>query len=102
MDLSKQSGVVTESTLSACVRVPFPSEREAEIAYNSLRVDPEPKRSMCSKKMTLDACVLQVAPPLPRRDFCAKEARQLRVALNSFFDLLLLATSTMDRFGPAA
>lgn len=95
MDLSKQSGVVTESTLSACVRVPFPSEREAEIAYNSLRVDPEPKRSMCSKKMTLDASVLQV-------DFCAKEARQLRVALNSFFDLLLLATSTMDRFGPAA
>lgn len=95
MDLYKHFDVGTESTFSACVRVPFPSEREAQIVFNSLRVDPEPRRSMCSKELTLDASVLQV-------DFCAKEARQLRVALHSFFELLLLATSTMERFGLAA
>ncbi|CAN7997416.1 unnamed protein product, partial [Ixodes hexagonus] len=77
------------------VEVPFPSEREAEIVYNSLRVDPEPRRSTCSKKLMLNGNVLQAK-------FCAKEARQLRVAVNSFFDLLLLATSTVERFGPAA
>ena len=31
--------------MEVSIKVPFPSEREAEIVYNTLRVDPEPKRS---------------------------------------------------------
>lgn len=94
MDLSTRPRPENEGgALSACLKVPFPSDREAEIAYNSLRVDPDPKRSACSKKYSLNGKVLQV-------EFTAKEARQLRVGVNSFFELLLLTVSTLERFGP--
>ena len=43
------------------IRVPFPSAREAEIAYNSLRVDPEPKRGGVNKKLCVDGNILQVS-----------------------------------------
>ena len=36
------------------LEIPFPSAREAEIAYNSLRIDGEPKRSQVIKSLTLD------------------------------------------------
>lgn len=84
----------SQADLSARVSVPFPSERDAEIVYNSLRIDSDPKRSGCSKKLALEGSVLTVC-------FTAKEAKQLRVGVNSFFDLLLLAINTVHRFGPA-
>lgn len=84
----------SDSGLSACVSVPFPSEREAEVVYNSLRIDPDPKRSGCCKKLAVEGSVLTVS-------FNAKEARHLRVGVNSFFDLLVLAIKTVQRFGPA-
>ena len=40
--------------------MPFPTAREAEIAYNSLRVDPEPKRSGVQKQLSVDGVHLCV------------------------------------------
>ncbi len=34
--------------------IPFPNSNQAEIAYNSLRVDREPKRSQVEKTLSLD------------------------------------------------
>lgn len=86
---------VSDAGLSACVSVPFPSEKDAEVVYNSLRIDSDPKRSGCSKKLSLEGSILTV-------NFTAKDARQLRVGVNSFFDLLVLAIDTVQRFGPAS
>lgn len=41
------------SELSSHIVIPFHSEREAEIAYNSLRVDKEPPRGGCSKTLAV-------------------------------------------------
>ena len=40
--------------------VPFQTKREAEIAYNSLRVDREPKRSQVTKTLELDGNSLKM------------------------------------------
>lgn len=95
MTSPRNSEDTSQADLSARVSVPFPSERDAEIVYNSLRIDPDPKRSACSKKLSLEGSVLTAS-------FTAKEAKQLRVSVNSFFDLLLLAINTVRRFGPAS
>ncbi len=42
------------------LEVPFESERDAEIAFNSLSVDPEPKRSGLIKDFVLQGKVLRV------------------------------------------
>ena len=42
------------------LRVPFPCVRDAEVAYNTLRVDPEPPRSEVSKCLQQDANMLIV------------------------------------------
>ena len=65
--------------------------KSAEIAWNSLRVDPEPKRSNLVKQMRVEENQLIV-------DFKCQEARTMRVSVNSFFDLLNLVVQTMDKF----
>ena len=40
--------------------VPFKTARHAEIAYDSLRVDPEPKRGGTKRKMAVEGAVLKV------------------------------------------
>ncbi|KAL3216857.1 hypothetical protein MRX96_032738 [Rhipicephalus microplus] len=84
----------SQADLSARVSVPFPSNRDAEIVYNSLRIDSDPKRSGCSKKLV---CHLGTV-----WHFTAKEPKHLRVGVNSFFDFLILAINTVHRFGPAS
>ena len=74
------------------LKIPFPNQKYAEIAYNSLRVDPEPKRGGCKKILEVDDNVLHVV-------LRATEARTLRVASNSFLDLLILVTQTIEQFG---
>ncbi len=71
--------------------VPFPSSRLAEIAFNSLRVDREPKRGGCKKELSVEGRNLNVV-------FKAEEARTLRVATNSFLDFLVLVSETMEQF----
>ncbi|XP_014477210.1 PREDICTED: EKC/KEOPS complex subunit LAGE3 [Dinoponera quadriceps] len=79
--------------LKVNLSVPFPSAREAEVAYEVLRVDEEPSRSAVTKKLTLNNNILEVS-------FSGKEARKVRVGLTSFFDSLLLVTETIQQFGP--
>lgn len=87
MDKARANALVVD------VEVPFPSEREAEIAYNVLRVGSEPKRSQVQKYITCDRDTLKVK-------FLGEEARQLRVAVNGFMDHLILCTDTIAKFGP--
>ncbi|XP_064647336.1 EKC/KEOPS complex subunit LAGE3-like [Lineus longissimus] len=82
-----------EDEFSIDLKVPFPSEREAEIAHGSLSVDKEPKRGGCRKEMSVNGKLLHVT-------FLAKEAKFLRVSVNSFMDHMALVVETMDQFGP--
>jgi len=81
------------SDLKVDLSVPFPSAREAEVAYQVLRVDKEPSRSGVTKTLTLNDNLLEVS-------FSGKEARKVRVGLTSFFDNLSLVTETIEKFGP--
>lgn len=77
------------------MRVPFPTEREAEIVYNTLRVDPEPKRSQLVRSLILDGNDLCVT-------FACDEPTTMRVSVGSFFDLLTLSVKTIQRFDSEA
>ena len=74
------------------VRIPFPSEREAGIAFNSLRVEVEPGRSKVRRELTLQGAGLTA-------QFKAEELRNLRVAVTNFFEHVILATETIRQFG---
>ncbi|XP_064394332.1 EKC/KEOPS complex subunit LAGE3-like [Halichondria panicea] len=73
--------------------VPFQSQFEAEVAHNTLVVDPEPPRSEVIKSFRVDGAILHIT-------LQAREARMLRVATGAFFDLLILVTNTIEQFGP--
>jgi len=79
--------------LSCDLDIPFQTEREAEIAYNSLRVDKEPKKGGNKKTLSVSGTTLHIR-------FESKEARLLRVAVNGFMDHLILVTQTIEQFGP--
>ncbi len=72
--------------------VPFILARDAEVAYTSMVVDPEPKRSGVTKTLRVEANILTVS-------FTANEARMLRVAVGAFLDLLILVVETIREFG---
>ncbi|CAG2058013.1 unnamed protein product, partial [Timema podura] len=103
------------------ITVPFPTAREADIAYKVLKVDAEPKRSQASKDMNSqrqyivsdnaetmhhlagtkqsdisDQSAVSANRSRGSGNFSAPEVRQLRVAINSFLDLLILTTETME------
>ena len=71
--------------------VPYPTPRHASVAYDALSVDKEPKRSGMNKTLCVVDNVLKV-------HFQCKEARVMRVSVNSFFDLLTLVNQTMQDF----
>ena len=75
----------------ATLKIPFQTQDQATIAWNSLRVDPEPKRSGVEKTLKVEGQDLIV-------EFKCEEARTLRVSVNSFYDLLYLVVQTMDQF----
>jgi len=78
--------------LSLELTVPFGTEREAEIAYNSLRVDAEPsKGGAITREMHTDGTRLCVK-------WCAAEARKLRVSVNGFMEHLALVIQTIAEF----
>ncbi|KAI9560195.1 L antigen [Daphnia sinensis] len=81
------------SPTSAELHIPFPSADLATVAYNSLRVDKEPKRSTTTKVLSLEANILKVS-------FTSGDTRQLRTAVNSFLDLLILVSKAIDEFAP--
>ena len=73
------------------LKVPFEDAKTATIVWNSLRVDPEPKRSEMTKTLQVEGSDLIV-------NFECKETRTMRVSVNSFFDLLSLVVDTIDQF----
>lgn len=42
------------------IAIPFPTKRAAQIAYDVLRVDVEPKRSQVKKTLSLEENILKV------------------------------------------
>lgn len=74
------------------ISVPFATESEAQIALNSLSVDPEPKRGGVKKELVVKSNVLLVT-------MSSTEAKSLRVGANSFLDHLTLVVETIEAFG---
>lgn len=74
--------------------IPFPSRREAEIAFDVLRIDTEPKRSFIEKSLKLIDNQLVV-------EFNGEQAKNVRVGVTSFFESLILCCETLNQFGPA-
>ncbi|CAG9809697.1 unnamed protein product [Chironomus riparius] len=73
--------------------IPFPTNRAAQIAYDVLRIDPEPKRNHIKKEYVLDDNILSV-------EFCGDIAKNVRTALTNFYESLILCVETQDQFGP--
>jgi len=90
--MTQPTGDCPRSMTSCQICVPFPSENHAEIVYNSLRIDKEPKRSHVEKKLSVTGRNLHV-------HFEGKDAKSLRTSVNNFFELLLLSTRTIEIFG---
>ncbi|XP_035792615.1 EKC/KEOPS complex subunit Lage3-like [Anopheles albimanus] len=78
---------------SISLRIPFPSKRHAEIAFDALRVDSEPHRSFVRKTLKLDDQYLLL-------DLVGEQSKNLRVALTSFLESLILCCETLEQFGP--
>lgn len=81
------------AAVSCEIAIPFPTAKEADIAYNSIRVDKDPKKGGVTKTLSLKDNSLHA-------HFEASSARMLRVAVNGFMDLVILVTQTMEQFGP--
>uniref|UniRef100_A0A182JQB8 L antigen family member 3 n=1 Tax=Anopheles christyi TaxID=43041 RepID=A0A182JQB8_9DIPT len=81
------------TNIEVSIKIPFPTKREAEIAYDVLRVDSEPKRSFINKTIVLEENNL-----LLRLD--GEQAKNVRVGVTSFCELLLLCCETINQFGP--
>ncbi|KAL7848195.1 hypothetical protein AOLI_G00229130 [Acnodon oligacanthus] len=82
----------SDGQLEFTLEVPFPSQREASIAVQSLFPDREPRKGGITKTLSVSANILSVK-------WTAEEARILRVSVGSFLDNLALVMETMDAFG---
>ncbi len=79
--------------LKAELTIPFSCIEHARIVFNTLKVDQEPRKNLIKKSLSLDEvqCQLQV-------NWIAKEARILRVSLNSFLNNLHSVIETIQQF----
>ncbi|KAJ8947486.1 hypothetical protein NQ318_009789 [Aromia moschata] len=75
------------------LEIPFQTSRIAEVVYDVLRVDKEPKRGGVAKVLSLTGNILTVK-------FSAQLTRQLRVSVNGFLEKLDLTLETVQLFGP--
>jgi len=78
--------------MEASVSTRFPSARLALVAYDALRVDPQPARSGVTRTLRLKG------EDLLEAKLEAAEAKRLRVALNGYLDALALVAETMQEF----
>ncbi|XP_072050901.1 EKC/KEOPS complex subunit LAGE3-like isoform X2 [Amphiura filiformis] len=83
---------MSEHVIISDLKIPFPSAREAEIAYNSLRVDRDPRKDV-EKTISVNDNILQV-------HFKANKTKFLRSAVGNFLDLVHLVMQTVEEFGP--
>lgn len=49
-----------DDEITVAIAIPFPSKRAAQIAYDVLRIDIEPKRNHVRKSFTLDENLLKM------------------------------------------
>ena len=84
--------------LSAELIIPFACPRHAHIAYTTLNVDAEPRRDLIRRELSLvDSSDSSPSSSL-RVTWLAKEARILRVSINSFIDHLHSVVETIELF----
>jgi EKC/KEOPS complex subunit PCC1/LAGE3 len=82
---------MTNDELKAELKIPFASVEYAQIAFNTLTVDSEPRKELIRKKIELNKQTLIV-------NWTAKESRILRVSINSFLDHLNSVLETIQQF----
>ena len=82
---------MTNDELKAELKIPFASVEYAQIAFNTLNVDSEPRKELIRKKLELNKQILTV-------NWTAKESRILRVSINSFLDHLNSVLETIQQF----
>lgn len=71
---------------------PLATVRDAQIVYNTVRIDKEPKKTVVRTER-LDQNVLHV-------EFASNEAKFIRVAVESYIEKVNLILRTIDRFDP--
>ncbi|CAL8466225.1 g5761 [Coccomyxa elongata] len=72
----------------------YASEADAQVVRDALAIDPELRPKQVTRELTVDKTTLNIF-------FSAVDARTLRAAVGTFYDLLALATRTLEAFGPA-
>mmetsp|Transcript_14639 Transcript_14639/g.31280 ORF Transcript_14639/g.31280 Transcript_14639/m.31280 type:complete len:85 (+) Transcript_14639:135-389(+) len=84
---------MAESNKQFCyaLSVEYPTTDLASFAYHALVVDEELHADKVTRTLRLDGATLSA-------DFAAVDARMLRVSVNSFLEMLILASRTMDAF----
>ena len=80
--------------LTAELTIPFAKSEHAKIAFRTLDVDSEPRKELITRTLKLQEESLIV-------NWSAKEARLLRVSINSFLDHLTSVVETLHEFGSA-
>jgi EKC/KEOPS complex subunit PCC1/LAGE3 len=80
--------------LTCEITIPFACEEHAKIAYNTLSVDAEPRKEQITKRLTLNEKISSITV-----NWCSKEAKLLRVSVNSFIDHLCLVLEAIELFG---
>ena len=83
-----------EELYSAQLKVPFLTSEEASIAFKTLNVDCEPRKELIKRDITLDSDTSSLIV-----NWSSKEARLLRVSVNSFLDHLTSVVETLHEFG---
>ncbi|XP_058054915.1 EKC/KEOPS complex subunit Lage3 [Anopheles bellator] len=78
---------------SISLKIPFPSRRHAEIAFDALRVDSEPNRSFVRKTIKHEDNYLIL-------ELSGEQPKNVRVGLTAFLESLILCCETLDQFGP--
>lgn len=71
---------------------PFATARHAQIVYNTMRIDKEPKKTV-QRTEIVDDTSLNV-------HFEAEEAKFIRVAVESYIEKINLVLRTIERFDP--
>lgn len=88
----EKNSAMSEEQFKIEIQIPLQSKRIAEVMYDVLRVDKEPKRSKVTKLLVVQDNILVA-------NFSAPLAHQLRVAVNGFFEKIDLVSGTIELLG---
>nr|CAH8874488.1 unnamed protein product [Trichobilharzia regenti] len=97
MNLNEKELEFGEHSLS--VRVSFDNPNTAAVALRSLSVDPPPPRSTVKEQLKQDgsSLICTFTAPITPSDR-NKQLRKLRIAVNSWLDLVTLVSETISAF----